>query len=348
MDAAWKINYAEAGFASANEGRDLTSSSTPAVLLIAWRRPETTAQVMAAISSARPSRFFVAIDGPDENLRPGETAKVQATIDQIERLIDWPCRVERQYSVNNLGCRASVTSAIDWFFQNVDEGIILEDDCVPHPEFFPYCGELLERFRHSTQVMCISGDNSARVATPGPASYSFIRYPQIWGWATWRRAWDRYDRDLMSYQQARADGTWRRAVPHAFERETFERVLDRIVECGEPDTWDYQWAATLLLERGLSVHPAINLITNVGFGESATHTTVRSDPRAAVATAPIFPVQHRTAVRLNKRTSRAVFLSTQVSQQEAAKSRARRLVRRALSAARSIMRRSLRNLKIAR
>lgn len=310
-------------------------SVTPPVLLIAWRRPETTAEVMASIGRARPSQLFVAVDGPAEHLRTGETERVRATIEVIERHIDWPCDVERRYSTTNLGCRVGVSSAIDWFFSQVTEGIILEDDCVPHPEFFPYCAELLHRFRDSERVMCISGDNSAGVPTRGPASYSFVRFPQIWGWATWRRAWARYDRDLSRYQEARRDGTWERRVPDPFQRATFTRILDRIAERGEPDTWDYQWAATLLLEGGLSVHPASNLVSNVGFGAGATHTTASSHPRAQAAAHRILPLRHPAFVRVHRRANRALFLDTQVSSAAAASERGRPLHRRALSRARS-------------
>ncbi len=311
-------------------------------MLIAWRRPKTTAHVMTAIRAVRPAQLFIAVDGPDEEQRPGEAAKVSATIKTIEQQIDWPCHVERRYSTTNLGCRVGVTGAIDWFFEHVDEGIILEDDCVPHPEFFPYCAELLERFRDSPQVMCISGDNSAAVTPKGSPSYSFIRYPQIWGWATWRRAWNAYDRDLLRYQQARADGTWNKLVPDTLERKTFERVLNRMVERGEPDSWAYPWAATLLLEKGLSVHPAVNLISNVGFGENATHTTASSHPRADAAVAPILPLRHRSVIRLERATSRQVFLATQVSWKKAAQSRG--LATRARRIPSAVRRRALRLL----
>lgn len=291
--------------------------AVPPVLLLAWRRPETTVQVMEAIRDARPERLFIAVDGPSEHLRTGEADRVAETIRAIEQRIDWPCEVSRRYSAANRGCRVGVSDGIDWFFENVEEGIILEDDCVPHHEFFTYCADLLSRFRDIDRVMCISGDNSAQIPLPGAASYSFVRYPQVWGWATWRSAWRRYDRNLADYCQARRSGTWERLVPDAFERATFERTLDRLAAHGEPDTWDYQWAATLLLNRGLSVQPRSNLVRNIGFGDQATHTTGALHPRANAATTSILPLVHPRRTRLHKRVSREVFLRTQISQRKA-------------------------------
>lgn len=311
------------------------ADATPPVLLLAWRRPETTRAVMESLRNARPSSLFIAVDGPAEHLRAGEAKKVHSTIEVIERSIDWPCHVQRKYSKINLGCRVGVTSAIDWFFSSVSEGIILEDDCVPHIDFFGYCSELLDRFRNSNQVMCISGDNSAGVPVIGSASYSFIRFPQIWGWATWRRAWKLYDRDLSRYQEARRNGTWEKRVPDEFQRAAFTPILDQLAKRGEPDTWDYQWAATLLLEGGLSIHPRVNLVSNVGFGGDATHTTTSTHPRAQIPVHPILPLHHRAVLRLHRRTNRDVFLATQVPAKAAAAARRRSLYRRALNRARS-------------
>lgn len=310
--------------------------TVPPVLLIAWRRPDTTREVLEAVRSARPSHLFVAVDGPDDTARPGESDAVAATIEAIESGIDWPCRVERRYSRTNLGCRRGVSEAIDWFFSQVDEGIILEDDCVPHPDFFPYCGELLERFRDEPRVLCISGDNSAGVMPRRGRSYAFVRYPQIWGWATWRRAWQLYDRDLHRYRSARDGTEWRRLVPHAFERQVTADRLDRLLATGEPDTWDYQWMATVILHRGLSIHPSANLVSNVGFGESATHTSADDNPRAAAPTHAILPLAHPSRIRLDRATSHELFLRTQMSE---AKRRANSPLRRALKRLRRRLRR---------
>ena len=133
------------------------SMNTP-LLLIAWRRPHTLRQVIDSIRAQAPTRLFVACDGPNPD-RPGEADKVAATRSVIEEEIDWSCQINRLYSDTNQGCRLGVSRAIAWFFDHVEEGIILEDDCVPHPDFFLYCTTLLERYRHDTRIWCISGNN---------------------------------------------------------------------------------------------------------------------------------------------------------------------------------------------
>lgn len=161
------------------------NEAIPPVLLIAWRRPEHVKRVLSALSVVRPSRLFLAVDGPDEAARPGEATQVATTIELIESSITWDCDVKRRYATENQGCRRGVSAAIDWFFEQVDEGIILEDDIVPHADFFGYCRDLLSRYRDEPTVMCISGDNSANVWWGSrSSSYSFVRWPQIWGWAT--------------------------------------------------------------------------------------------------------------------------------------------------------------------
>jgi hypothetical protein len=298
----------------ATSSRATGADAVPATLLIAWRRPHHTRRVLDALRVVRPERLFVAVDGPDEDARPGESAAVAATIDVIESSVDWPCTVSRRYSPSNQGCREGVSSAIDWFFGEAEEGVILEDDCVPHPEFFRFTAELLRRYRDDARVMSIAGDNSAGLRSSRSSSYTFVRYPQIWGWATWRRAWQRYDRDLAGYARARASGDWRRMVPDPAERAYFERVLDGILDAGTPDTWDYQWVATLLQHGGLSVHPRVNLVSNIGFGPEAVHTTNTQHRRADVPTESILPLGHPLRVRLDRSASRFVFSTTQSRQ----------------------------------
>lgn len=287
--------------------------TSPPVLVIAWNRPAHAEAVMEAVRTARPKRVFLAVDGPNESARSGEIGRVQKTISTLEGAIDWPCEVSRRYSEENAGCRLGVSRAIDWFFESVDSGIILEDDCVPSPTFFPYCASLLERYRHDEQVMCISGDNSAHVPVPDGSDYAFIRYPQIWGWATWKRAWDRYDRNLDRYKLARQTDLWASIVPDDVERQTLERILDRLAAEGKPDTWDYQWVATLLLEHGLSVHPRENLVTNIGFGPEATHTRNPEEARSGVRAVESFSFTYRDVVALDVEVSHSLFMATQVA-----------------------------------
>jgi hypothetical protein len=247
------------------------SMDTP-VLLIAWRRPHTLRQVIDAIRPVTPTRLYVACDGPNPK-RSGEAEKVAATRAVIEHEIDWPCQTERLYSDANQGCRLGVSRAISWFFEQVEEGIILEDDCVPHPDFFPYCITLLERYRHDTRVWCISGNNFQDGQWRGDGSYYFSRYNHCWGWASWSRCWQHYDANLSHWPALRDSGLLDTIFEYPVERNYWSSIWQRLLDAGEPDTWDYQWTFTCLANGGLTALPNRNLVSNVGFGEDATHTT---------------------------------------------------------------------------
>jgi len=245
---------------------------TAPLLLVAWRRPHTLRQVINAIRPVAPTRLYVACDGPNPQ-RPGEAEKVAATRAVIEHEIDWPCQIERLYSDVNQGCHLGVSRAITWFFEQVEEGIILEDDCVPHPDFFPYCSTLLERYRHDTRVWCISGNNFQNGQWRGDGSYYFSRYNHCWGWASWRRCWQHYDADLSQWPALRESGRLDTVFEDPLERTYWSGIWQRRLDTGEPDTWDYQWTFTCLANSSLTALPNRNLVSNVGFGEDASHTT---------------------------------------------------------------------------
>ena len=254
-------------------GTDSTPADTP-VLLIAWRRPHTLRQVIDAIRPLAPTRIFVACDGPNPE-RPGEAEKVAATRAVIDREIDWACKVERLYSNVNQGCRTGPIRAISWFFEQVEEGIILEDDCVPHPDFLSHCSDLLERYRQDTRVWSISGNNHQNGQWRGDGSYYFSRYTHCWGWATWRRCWQHYDADLDHWPALRDSGMLELIFENQQERDYWSDIWQRTHSRTVPITWwDYQWFFTCLINSGLSCLPNCNLVSNVGFGEDATHTIV--------------------------------------------------------------------------
>lgn len=248
----------------------MNPADTP-LLLIAWRRPHTLRQVINAIRPVAPSRVFVACDGPNSD-RPGEAEKVAATHIVIETEIDWPCQIERLYSDLNQGCRLGVSRAITWFFEHVDEGIILEDDCVPHPDFFFYCAQALATYKDSGDVFAINGNNfqaSSRMFR-GKA-FDFVSLSQAWGWATWSDRWfpaDPYmqgSRDLEDLLSG--DHNWKLSRPAvAKKKEHLRQVMNGL------DTWDYIWQAFVLDRNGLVVSPCSNLISNIGNGRDATHT----------------------------------------------------------------------------
>jgi hypothetical protein len=278
----------------------VTLIDTP-LLLIAWRRPDTLRQVINAIRPLAPTRLFLACDGPCPD-RPGEVKKVLATRAVIDAEIDWPCHIECLYSDINQGCRLGVSRAISWFFNQVEEGIILEDDCVPHPDFFPYCGALLERYRHDQRVWCISGSNFQDGEWRGDGSYYYSHYNHCWGWASWRRCWQHYDSSLSQWPALRDSGLMQTIFGDPVECNYWTAIWQRLVDEGQPDTWDYQWTFACLANGGLTALPNRNLVSNVGFGLDATHTTSVADPTVATQglgemTFPSFVVRDEAADR---------------------------------------------------
>lgn len=241
------------------------------ILFLVFNRPETTIRVFKAIRQVRPPRLFVAADGPRSD-RPGEAEKC-AEVRKIATAVDWPCEVKTLFREQNLGCRVAVSSAVNWFFENVEEGIILEDDCLPHPDFFRFCQELLEYYRNDKRIMHIGGNNFQFVQKCNDASYCFSRYAHIWGWASWRRAWKHYDVDLNNLDEA--------VLTHTFKkRHIIARWLEILMAVKRKDpnfnTWDFQWAYTLFAHDGLAVIPNVNLISNIGFG-SGTHIQTQNN-----------------------------------------------------------------------
>jgi hypothetical protein len=233
--------------------------------LIFFNRPESTARVFEEIRRARPPKLMLAADGPRADV-PGEADRCEAARQIVER-VDWPCEVVRNYSEINLGCGGRESSAFDWFFSEAEEAIFLEDDTLPHPAFFRFCEEMLDRYRDDDRIMHISGNNFQFGRKRGRAnSYFFSRYPNSWGWASWQRAWRHYDFDL---EWGNADRLSRFTDPG--ERRHWEDRWHKTCS-GEIDTWDYQWVFALLNRGGIAINPNRNLVTNVGFGAGATHT----------------------------------------------------------------------------
>ncbi len=281
-------------------------SFTTPVLLIAWRRPHTTKQVIDAIRVAAPTRIFVACDGPNPE-RAGEAEKVAATRALIGKEIDWPCTMERLYSDVNHGCRLGPSCAISWFFKQVEEGIILEDDCVPHPDFFPYCAELLERYREDERIWCISGNNFQEGRWRGDGSYYFSRYNHCWGWASWRCCWSHYDRDLSRWPALKASGLLEGMFEDPIERGYWSNIWYKTYSESQLVTWwDYQWTFTCLVNGGLTALPNANLVSNVGFGADGSHTTAESE-HTAYGEAHLLPLRHPTFLLRDAEADRFSF-----------------------------------------
>jgi tetratricopeptide (TPR) repeat protein/predicted O-methyltransferase YrrM len=258
------------------------------VCLIIFNRPDTTEKVFEAIRQAKPPKLLVIADGPRAD-RPEEAEKCTAARAIINR-VDWDCEVLTNYSDINLGCRKRVSSGLNWVFDLVEEAIILEDDCLPHPTFFRFCEELLERYRHNEQIMVISGDNFQFGRKRTEYSYYFSRYNHIWGWASWRRAWRLYALEMKRWPEVR-DGNWlidilQDAPAVAHWSTIFQSSYTGI------DTWDFAWTFACWIHNGLSILPNVNLVSNMGFDSEATHTKGESKLANMPAEEMSFPLQH--------------------------------------------------------
>ena len=242
---------------------------TPLLFLV-FNRPDTTRKVFDKIREAKPEVLFVAADGPRSH-RENESELCEQVRATIDKGIDWPCEVHKLYRDKNLGCGKAVSQAITWFFQHVEEGIILEDDTLPDESFFDYCEQLLERYRDSPEVMMISGNNFRFKKNKIPDSYAFTKYSSIWGWATWRRAWAFYNYDIADWPVLKEQGFLQNIFSNQQEIIYWSEVFDKTYK-GVEDTWDYQWYYTFLKHNGLAIEPARNLVMNIGFREDATHT----------------------------------------------------------------------------
>ncbi len=279
-----------------------------AVAFLIFSRPEPTRRVLAAIREARPRLLLVVADGPRAD-RPEDAAKCAEVREVVERGVDWPCEVRKNYADTNLGCARRVSSGLDWVFEEVEEAIILEDDCLPHATFFPFCEELLARYREDERVAQIAGCSfQDQGRAPASPSYFFSRYPHCWGWATWRRAWRHYDHSMSAWRQV--DRSWLDEVfEEAAERRWWSEAFDATA-AGRLDSWAFRWTLSTLSRGRVSAVPFENLVTNIGFGADATHT--RGGDRLEIpATGLSFPLSHPAGVRRHEgadaHTSRRLF-----------------------------------------
>lgn len=276
---------------------------TPLVLL-AYNRPELTRKTLATIRQARPERLFFVVDGPREH-RADDPRRVAATRDLLAE-IDWPCDVRTNFADSNLGCKRRVASGLDWVFRQVDEAIVLEDDCLPSPSFFPFCERLLARYRDDERVWTIGGVNFQRgPRSLGDPSYYFSRYFRCWGWATWRRSWERFDLDLNAWPEWR-DQQLRRTFATARERRYWRKILDA-EHAGQIDSWAYAFLFASFLGSGLHALPRINLVSNVGFGDDATHTAQTSHGMAARPTGLLESLRPPSEVAADEEADRRTF-----------------------------------------
>jgi len=261
---------------------------TPVVFLV-FNRPEFTHRVFARIREARPEKLIVIADGPRAD-RVGEAEKCRQVRELIDSGIDWPCDTVRDYAQTNLGCGRRVASGITNAFNLVEEAIVLEDDCLPDRTFFPFCEELLHRYRDNMKIAAIGGSNHQYCPRTRDGSYYFSHYNHIWGWASWRRAWRLYDFEMKEWPCWEKNGGIKRMFSALPVRRHFSHLMDFAYR-GRIDTWDVQWTFACWLHQLKSILPAVSLVENIGFSPNATHTTLA--PKLGIDVKPMkFPLRH--------------------------------------------------------
>ena len=249
------------------------------ILFLIFNRPDTTQRVFDEIRKVRPKRLYIGADGARNHI-PGEDILCEQSKKIIQ--VDWDCEVFTLYRDENLGCKFAVSEAIKWFFSNEDEGIVLEDDCLPNNFFFNFCDLLLEKYRNDNRIVHISGTKINIDREFGNASYYFSKYTNVWGWASWKRVWSQYDENLTLLQDFINGNEITNIYEDVKVTESlitlFRKTRDNII-----DTWDYQYAFLNFWNNGLCVCPNFNMISNIGFNENATHTT---DPNHKLSKLP--------------------------------------------------------------
>ncbi len=272
---------------------------TPVALII-FNRKDTTEKVIEALRQVKPPKLFVIADGPRPD-QPGEAEKCAATRAVVDQ-VDWECEIFKNYSDINLGCGVRPATGISWVFDQVEEAIILEDDCLPHPTFFQFCEELLEKYRDDKRIMQIAANNFqfSNKYWQSDCSYYFSRYCVNWGWASWRRAWQYYDFNIKSWPEIKETIWWKTWLGNQKHTKYWTKKFDELYNSPKNDIWDYQWLLSCWIQNGLSITPNINLVSNIGFNEAATHTISEVSKHGNVpAKAMNFPLKHPAFVISN-------------------------------------------------
>jgi len=275
----------------------MTDFETPVLLLI-FNRPRKTQYLIDALEKVRPKHIFIMADGPRKTVLTDQQDCKSAR--DIATHIPWECEVHTNFLEDNIGCDQAVPLGIDWFFENVEEGIILEDDCIPDPTFFSFCEELLEHYRSNKRVMHISGNNFQNGQTYGDGSYYFSLYSHSWGWATWKRAWTKFHpavSNLVNYKKENRVATLPLSAPA--QKFWMKQYLYR-------QNWDSLWQYTIWYENGASILPNKNLVTNIGFDNEATHTR-HDDTLANLHANAIAEIHHPSSLEINKEADNNIF-----------------------------------------
>lgn len=277
--------------------------NTP-VAFIVFNRPRYTKQTFESIRNARPKELFLIADGPRTD--HANDHQLCNEVKSILEKIDWPCNVHRNYSETNLGLKKRVSSGLDWVFSQVDRAIILEDDCLAHPDFYTFCDDLLNRYENNNKVWVITGDNHQQGHRRGDASYFFSKYSDCWGWATWKRAWQHYESDISFWPEWKKTKDWKLKTVDSIESRYWNDIFDRVYSNKISSSWFYPWFASVWYHSGLTAVSNVNLVSNIGIGPDATHT-IADKEQEGLPVASLGVLTHPNLIEANLAADRCSF-----------------------------------------
>ena len=274
------------------------------VIFCTFNRLDNVMQVFPKIREARPPRLYLVSDCAREHI-VGEKEKVDCVRNYIESHIDWDCEVYKNYAETNMGCGKRISSGISWAFESEESAIILEDDCVPDITFFRYCQEMLEYYKDNDEIMMISGNNPMGCIDNENTTYSFSKVPFIWGWATWKRAWELFDIDLKTFPDAKKNPVWRQVFPlkaYWVYMSEFEALYNHTF-----NIWGYQWMYAVIYNNKLTIVPTKSHVFNIGFQEEATNTKKMPTWMNQNIEPVKFPIEHPEKISWNREFDRKYF-----------------------------------------
>jgi len=236
------------------------------VLILGYNRPFQIKKLINSLRKIKPKKIYISLDGPKKNFE--DIKKCKLVKNEVNK-INWNCKLKKNYNSNNLGCRLSVSKAIEWFFYNTKFGIILEDDCIPNQSFFDFCHINNQLYKNNKKIFSISGSNFFNGKIND--DYYFSKYPHCWGWATWSRAWKHYNNKLSFWSKWKKTDSWKSLHTNIIERKYWEKIFDKVKK-DKIDSWAYVWTCSVWKKNGLTIIPKKNLIKNIGFDINATNS----------------------------------------------------------------------------
>jgi len=283
------------------------------ILITAWNRPEKIRKLIKTLKILKPENLYFSCDGP-KNQSKLELEKINLTRKIINHDVNWECNVKKKFNATNLGCRVNMINSIDWIFENNEMAIILEDDCIPKPDFFKFCYLLLKKYEKDFDIWNINGTNLQNGNLRGDGSYYFSKYFHSWGWATWRNRWLMLDDKMASYEDFKKNRNKKYYFLNKSEEKYWINIWDNLKYKNKPDSWAYRWLYTCIVNKGLSITPNINLINNIGFDYDASNTKIKVNNFSSISKVKLFSdnglLKHPQDRKINFHADKYTFLNS--------------------------------------